>query len=112
MSTLVKIGKLCNVSDGLQYTPNALDAFNNTPDAFNELDVLNSSTLDRDGSTLIPVATVVHNITCLDNSVLIECAAEKHCTAPSNAKVADSTHHCWGCKKENTFCNSLRMLSL
>ena len=30
----------------------------------------------------------------------IECAAGKHCTAPSNANLANSTHNCWGCRKK------------
>ena len=40
------------------------------------------------------VATLVNNSTCVHNSVSIECATGKCCTAPSNAKIADSTHNC------------------
>ncbi len=57
--TLAKIGKLCNRSDALEYAPDSSEAFNNTPD------VLNSSTLGSEESTLILVATRVHNSTIL-----------------------------------------------
>jgi hypothetical protein len=63
VSTLVQIGKLSNASDTLQYTPDVLDAFNNAQGVFNALELIHSSTLVRDRSTLIPVATLVNNCT-------------------------------------------------
>ena len=51
-----------------------------------------SSAIETDVSKPIPE--------CDTSRPIPECAAGKNCQAPTELRLADSSHHCWGCNKK------------